>query len=137
MPNLRGAAFRTLQSSSLPRMALTSQKYLMFHPRPINLHHAPLSAFPTEKHHDIDSSGPISTNIFEARVNSSRHDHQGQPINGLSAASCMQSGDRPAMARVLIMIDEVHNLLAGTHHELRRFLNVLRYLSNELEASLV
>lgn len=35
------------------------------------------------------------------------------------------------------MIDEVHNLLAGTHHELRRFLNVLRYLSNELEALLV
>lgn len=35
------------------------------------------------------------------------------------------------------MIDEVHNLLAGTHREQRRFLNVLRYLSNELEASLV
>lgn len=34
-----------------------------------------------------------------------------------------------------IMIDEVHNLLAGTHREQRRFL--LRYLSNELEASLV
>ena len=37
----------------------------------------------------------------------------------------------------MIMIDEVHNLLAGTHREQRRFLNVLRYLSNELEASLV
>ena len=36
----------------------------------------------------------------------------------------------------MIMIDEVHNLLAGTHREQRRFLNVLRYLSNELEASL-
>ncbi len=32
----------------------------------------------------------------------------------------------------MIMIDEVHNLLAGTHREQRRFLNVLRYLSNEL-----
>jgi len=37
----------------------------------------------------------------------------------------------------MIMIDEVHNLLAGTHREQRRFLNVLRYLSNGLEASLV
>ena len=37
----------------------------------------------------------------------------------------------------MIMIDEVHILLAGTHREQRRFLNVLRYLSNELEASLV
>lgn len=37
----------------------------------------------------------------------------------------------------MIMVDEVHNLLAGTHREQRRFLNVLRYLSNELEASLV
>ena len=37
----------------------------------------------------------------------------------------------------IIMIDEVHNLLAGTHREQRRFLNVLRYLSNELEVSLV
>jgi len=36
-----------------------------------------------------------------------------------------------------IMIDEVHNLLAGTHREQRRFLNVLQYLSNELEVSLV
>jgi len=37
----------------------------------------------------------------------------------------------------MIMIDEGHNLLAGTHREQRRFLNVLRYLSNELEVSLV
>jgi DNA polymerase III delta prime subunit len=37
----------------------------------------------------------------------------------------------------MIIIDEVHNLLAGTHREQRRFLNVLRYLSNELEISLV
>ena len=37
----------------------------------------------------------------------------------------------------MIMIDEVHNLLAGTHREQRLFLNVLRYLSNELEVSLV
>lgn len=35
------------------------------------------------------------------------------------------------------MIDEVHNLLAGTHREQRRFLSVLRYLSNERLASLV
>lgn len=35
------------------------------------------------------------------------------------------------------MIDEVHNLLAGTRREQRRFLNVMRYLGNELEASLV
>ena len=37
----------------------------------------------------------------------------------------------------MIMINEVHNLLAGTHREQRRFLNVLRYLSNELKVSLV
>lgn len=37
----------------------------------------------------------------------------------------------------MIMINEVHNLLAGTHCEQRRFLNVLRYVSSELEAALV
>jgi hypothetical protein len=37
----------------------------------------------------------------------------------------------------MIMINEVHHLLAGTHREQRRFLNVLRYLSNKLEVSLV
>ena len=37
----------------------------------------------------------------------------------------------------MIIIDEVHNLLASAHREQRRFLNVLRYLSNDLEVSLV
>lgn len=37
----------------------------------------------------------------------------------------------------MIMIDEVHNLLAGTYREQRRFLNVLRFLSNDLKVSLV
>lgn len=35
------------------------------------------------------------------------------------------------------MIDEVHNLLAGSYRDQRRFLNVLRYLSNDLKVSLV
>ena len=38
--------------------------------------------------------------------------------------------------RVLI-IDEVHNLLAGTPREQRVILQLMRYLSNELKASLV
>ena len=38
--------------------------------------------------------------------------------------------------RVLI-IDEVHNLLAGTTREQRVILHLMRYLSNELKASLV
>jgi uncharacterized protein YjiS (DUF1127 family) len=37
----------------------------------------------------------------------------------------------------MIVIDEAHNLMAGTYREQRRFLNVLRYLSNELQVSLV
>ena len=35
------------------------------------------------------------------------------------------------------MIDEVHNLLAGSYREQRRFLNMLRFLANDLCASLV
>ena len=38
--------------------------------------------------------------------------------------------------RVLI-IDEVHNFLAGTPREQRVILHLMRYLSNELKASLV
>lgn len=41
------------------------------------------------------------------------------------------------LAPKMIMIDEVHNLLAGSAREQRRFINVLRYLSNELQVSLV
>jgi hypothetical protein len=37
----------------------------------------------------------------------------------------------------MIMIDEVHNLLAGTFREQRRFLNMLRFLTNDLKVSLV
>jgi hypothetical protein len=38
--------------------------------------------------------------------------------------------------RVLVF-DEVHNLLAGTPREQRVILQLLRYLSNEIKASLV
>ncbi len=38
--------------------------------------------------------------------------------------------------RMLVM-DEVHNMLAGSYREQRRFLNVLRFLSNELKLPLV
>lgn len=37
----------------------------------------------------------------------------------------------------MLMIDEVHNLLAGSYREQRRFLNMLRFLANELRVSLV
>ena len=37
----------------------------------------------------------------------------------------------------ILMLDEVHNLLAGSAKEQRVFLNLLRYLSNELQISLV
>jgi len=37
----------------------------------------------------------------------------------------------------MIMIDEVHNLLAGSFRDQRRFLNMLRFLTNDLRASLV
>ena len=37
----------------------------------------------------------------------------------------------------LLMLDEVHNILAGTAREQRIVLNMLRYLSNELKISLV
>lgn len=37
----------------------------------------------------------------------------------------------------MLMIDEVHNLLAGSYREQRRFLNMLRFLANDLCVSLV
>lgn len=37
----------------------------------------------------------------------------------------------------VLVIDEVHNILAGSHREQRVVLNTLRYLSNELRLSLV
>jgi Bacterial TniB protein len=37
----------------------------------------------------------------------------------------------------MIMIDEVHSLLAGTYRQQRVLLNTLRYLANELQISLV
>ena len=37
----------------------------------------------------------------------------------------------------MVVIDEVHNLLAGSYREQRRFLNMLRFLANDLCASLV
>lgn len=41
------------------------------------------------------------------------------------------------MSLKMLMIDEVHNLLAGSYREQRRFLNMLRFLANDLSASLV
>ena len=35
------------------------------------------------------------------------------------------------------MIDEIHNILAGTHREQRIVLNALRFLRNELKISLI
>jgi hypothetical protein len=43
---------------------------------------------------------------------------------------------RAACVRMLI-IDEVHNLLSGSHQQQRRFLNLLRWLGNELQIPLV
>jgi hypothetical protein len=37
----------------------------------------------------------------------------------------------------VLLLDEIHNILAGTYREQRIVLNVLRYLSNELKISLV
>lgn len=37
----------------------------------------------------------------------------------------------------IIIIDEIHNILAGNTHKQREFLNVLRFLGNELQLSIV
>lgn len=37
----------------------------------------------------------------------------------------------------VLVIDEVHNILAGSYREQRVVLNTLRFLSNELKLSLV
>ena len=50
----------------------------------------------------------------------------------VQALRCLQRMD----VKVL-MLDEVHNILAGTAREQRIVLNMLRYLSNELQISLV
>lgn len=42
-----------------------------------------------------------------------------------------------AIGLQVLVIDEVHNILAGSHREQRIMLNTLRYLSNELRVSLV
>lgn len=41
------------------------------------------------------------------------------------------------MASRCLVIDEVHNILAGSHREQRVVLNTLRFISNELKLSLV
>ena len=38
---------------------------------------------------------------------------------------------------IVLVIDEVHNILAGTYREQRIVLNTLRFLSNRLQISLV
>jgi hypothetical protein len=42
-----------------------------------------------------------------------------------------------AMDVQILLLDEVHNILAGTFREQRIVLNTLRYISNELKLSLV
>lgn len=42
-----------------------------------------------------------------------------------------------AMDVQVLLLDEVHNILAGTFREQRTVLNTLRYMSNELQVSLV
>ncbi len=42
-----------------------------------------------------------------------------------------------AMDVQVLLLDEVHNILAGTFREQRIVLNTLRYISNELQVSLV
>ncbi len=58
--------------------------------------------------------------------------------SGLTAAKMMQVVTvlRKVGVRMLI-IDEIHHLLAGHLEKQRQFLNVLKYLSNELQISLV
>jgi Bacterial TniB protein len=43
---------------------------------------------------------------------------------------------RAAQIQILV-IDEVHNILSGSYREQRTMLNVLRFISNDLKASLV
>jgi hypothetical protein len=42
-----------------------------------------------------------------------------------------------AMDVQVLLLDEVHNILAGTFREQRIVLNTLRYISNELQISLI
>jgi hypothetical protein len=42
-----------------------------------------------------------------------------------------------AVGAQVLVIDEVHNLLAGSHRDQRVVLNTLRFLSNRLQISLV
>ena len=37
----------------------------------------------------------------------------------------------------MLVIDELHNILAGCHDQQREFLNVLRFLGNELKIRIV
>jgi type II secretory pathway predicted ATPase ExeA len=37
----------------------------------------------------------------------------------------------------VLIIDEIHNMLAGSNHKQREFLNILRFLGNELQLSIV
>jgi Cdc6-like AAA superfamily ATPase len=43
---------------------------------------------------------------------------------------------RPAQIQILV-IDEVHNILSGSYREQRTMLNMLRFISNDLKASLL
>ena len=41
------------------------------------------------------------------------------------------------MAPRMLIVDEVHHLLVGSHREQRASLNLLKYLANELKMSIV
>ncbi|MEO8129822.1 MAG: TniB family NTP-binding protein [Bryobacteraceae bacterium] len=64
--------------------------------------------------------------------------HAPYSTSGLTAAKMVQVAAmlRKTGVRMLI-IDEIHHLMAGHLEKQRQFLNVLKYLSNELQISLV
>jgi hypothetical protein len=64
----------------------------------------------------------------------------GAPHNAAASLAVLERLARDLLRRMapcMLIVDEVHNLLAGTYREQRASLNLLKFLANDLRASMV
>ena len=64
----------------------------------------------------------------------------GAPHNAAAGLASLERLARDILKRMspqMLIVDEVHHLLAGTDREQRASLNILKYLANDLQISMV
>jgi hypothetical protein len=65
---------------------------------------------------------------------------RGAPFNATARLSALEKPTRELLRKVaprMLIVDEVHHLLAGSYRELRASLNLLKFLANDLRISIV